>query len=152
MAEPIRKIALPVHRRPLGARPHPRPRPLRTAAPEPRPMPATPPATLMPPMPPMSPMSPTPAPALPEAFAATEIARERSSQTFQPIPRKKLRQILQTALGLHLAAVVLLFLFPSARQPSGLSDILLTAAVLAAGGTMLAVVSFSRRPGKLGKL
>ncbi|HEY2738082.1 MAG TPA: hypothetical protein VGK45_06720 [Thermoanaerobaculia bacterium] len=137
MAEPIRKIALPVHRRPQGARPHPRPRPLRTAAPEPRPMPQTPP------------MPPMPVPVLPEESATTEVVRERSSQTFQPIPRKKLRQILQTALGLHLAAVVLLFLFPSAGQPSGLSDILLTAAVLAAGGTMLAVSSFSRRSGKL---
>ncbi len=135
MAEPIRKTALPVHRRPQGARPHPRPRPLRTAAPEPRPMP---------PMP-----QPMPVPVLPEESATTEVVRERSSQTFQPIPRKKLRQILQTALGLHLAAVVLLFLFPSAGQPSGLSDILLTAAVLAAGGTMLAVSSFSRRSGKL---
>jgi uncharacterized membrane protein YbhN (UPF0104 family) len=104
------------------------------------------------PMPPTPPMPPMPVPALPEESAAAEVARERSSQTFQPIPRKKLRQILQTALGLHLTAVVLLFLFPSAGQPSGLSDILLTAAVLAAGGAMLAVVSFSRRPGKLGKL
>jgi len=147
MAEPIRKIALPVHRRPQGARPHPRPRPLRTAAPEPRPMPPTPPT------PPTSPMpQPMPVQALPEESATTEAVRERSSQTFQPIPRKKLRQILQTALGLHLAAVVLLFLFPSAGQPSGLSDLLLMAAVLAAGGTMLAVGSLSRRPGKLGKL
>jgi len=141
MAEPIRKIALPVHRRPQGARPHPRPRPLRTAAPEPRPMPQT-----------SQTSQPMPVLALPEESTATEAVRERSSQTFQPIPRKKLRQILQTALGLHLAAVVLLFLFPSAGQPSGLSDILLTAAVLAAGGTMLAVGSLSRRPGKLGKI
>jgi uncharacterized membrane protein YbhN (UPF0104 family) len=95
---------------------------------------------------------PIPVPALPEESATAAVARERSSQTFQPIPRKKLRQILQTALGLHLAAVALLFLFPSAGQPSGLSDILLTAAVLAAGGTMLAVCSFSRRSGKPGKL
>ena len=147
MAEPIRKTALPVHRRPQGVRPHPRPRPLprawdeteseplprraQTAAPEPRPMPVA---------------------VLPEEPTAAEGVRERSSQTFQPIPRKKLRQILQTALGLHLAAVVLLFLFPSAGQPSGLSDTLLAAAVMAAGGTMLAVGSFSRRPGKLGKL
>src|SRR5436305_1402679 len=95
MAEPIRKIALPVHRRPLGARPHPRPRPLRTAAaPEPRPMPQTP----------QTPPPPIPVPVLPET-ATTEAVRERSSQTFQPIPRKKLRQILQTVLGLHLAAV-----------------------------------------------
>jgi uncharacterized membrane protein YbhN (UPF0104 family) len=63
----------------------------------------------------------------------------------RPVPRKKLRAVLQTALGLHLAAVLLAFLLPSAGQPLGLSDTLLATAVLLAGGTMLAFASFVRR-------
>ena len=134
MAEPIRKTALPVHRRPLGVRPHPRPRPLRTAVPEPRPLPAAAPA-----------QRPRPAPAAaPEESAAAEVGRSRS-QIVQPVPRKKLRQVLQAVLGLHLAAAVLLFAFPSAGQPSGLSDALLATAVLLAGGTVLAFASSGRR-------
>ena len=145
MAEPIRKTALPVHRRPQGARPHPRPRPLPwvqdEAESEPIPRQARRARTAVP--------APRPAPALPEDSApamaeVAETARYRS-QTFQPVSRKKLRAVLQTAIGLHLAAVVLLFLFPSAGQPSGLSDTLLAAAVLLAGGTVLAFGALGRR-------
>lgn len=133
MAEPIRKTALPVHRRPLGVRPHPRPRPL-AAAPEPRRAPMPEPE-----------QSPRPVPAaLPEESVAAPAVRSRS-QVVQPVPRKKLRQVLQTVLGLHLAAAILLFAFPSIGQPSGLSDALLATAVLLAGGTMLAFASWGRR-------
>ena len=143
MAEPIRKIALPLHRRSQGARPHPRPRPLPWAPEETGPEPVQRHARRAPAA------APRPAPALPEesapAVSAPAEAARYSSQTVHPVSRKKLRAVLQTTLGLHLAAVVLLFLFPSAGQPSGLSDTLLATAVLFAGGAVLAFASFSRR-------
>jgi len=143
MAEPIRKIASPLHRRPQGARPHPRPRPLSWVPDETGPEPILRRARTAAPRP-----APQPAPALPEesALPPTEAEAVRyRSRTVQPVSRKKLRAALQAALGLHLAAVALLILFPSATQPAGLSETLLATAVLLAGGTVLAFAVVGRR-------
>jgi hypothetical protein len=119
MAEPIRKTALPSHRRPPGVRPHPRPRPvpLRTLQP-------VPPAAAPPPNEPEQ---------LPEPL---ESVRTRT-RTSPPIRHKKLRSVLQAALGLHLAALLLPLLASSAGPVPALPDALLASAVLLAGGAVL---------------
>ena len=119
MAEPIRRITPPLHRRPQGVRPHPRPRPVALVRDETGPEP---------------PPQPAPEPERPRAF--------------QPVPEKRLRTFLQAALGLHLAAALLLpFLASSAGPSAGLSDTLLAAAVLLAGSAVLVLGAFGKRAG-----
>jgi hypothetical protein len=146
MAEPIRKTALPLHRRPPGVRPHPRPRPVPWGVDEMEPSPL---AHLRMRTPAPEPPRPVPSPAvtLPEESEPEplESARPRT-RTFQPVREKKLRAVLQTALGLHLAALLLPFLASSAGRPSpALSDTLLASVVLLAGGAVLAFGAFRRR-------
>jgi hypothetical protein len=158
MAEPIRRNAPPVHRRPPGVRPHPRPRPVPWVADETEPSllprlqrarPAAPEPPQTRPAPP-APIEPaTPVDAVPSGPEPPEAIRTR---TFQPVPEKKLRTFLQTALGLHIAALLLTFLSASnaanaanSAPSPGLSDTLLAVAVLLAGGTVLALGASSRR-------
>jgi len=117
MAEPIRKIAPPVHRRPQRVRPHPRPRLVASLEQESRPTPAT--------------------PLEPEQEALPLRAAQR-------LPDKNLRNLLLTALGIHLAALLFAMLFSAAPAP-GLSDTLLASAVLVAGATVLAIGGSGRR-------
>jgi hypothetical protein len=66
-----------------------------------------------------------------------------ASRAFQPVPERKLRGFLKTALGLHLAALLLPFLASTGSMPS-LSDALLASAVLLAGGAVLALGASGR--------
>jgi hypothetical protein len=144
MAEPIRKTALPLHRRPPGVRPHPRPRPVPWGVDETEPSPL---AHLRMRTPAPEPPRPVPSPAvtLPEESEPEPLESART-RTFQPVREKKLRAVLQTALGLHLAALLLPFLASSAGRPSpALSDTLLASVVLLAGGAVLAFGAFRRR-------
>jgi hypothetical protein len=69
-------------------------------------------------------------------------------RAFQPVPEKRLRTFLQAALGLHLAAALLLpFLASSAGPSAGLSDTLLAAAVLLAGSAVLVLGACGKRAG-----
>lgn len=143
MAEPIRKTALPPHRRPPGVRPHPRPRPVPWVVDETEPS-ALPHLRVRTPAPEPPKPAPSPAAALPEEPEPEPLESART-RTVHSVPEKKLRAVLQTALGLHLAALLLPFLVSSAGPSPALADTLLASAVLFAGGTVLAFGAFRRR-------
>jgi len=121
MAEPIRRSAPPVHRRPQGVRPHPRPRPMRIAN--------------------LEEARPSPVPPL-----AAEEPEALPLRAFQRRPDKNLRSLLLTALGIHLAVLLLAMLFSATPAP-GLSDTLLASAVLVAGAMVLVLSGSGRRAG-----
>jgi hypothetical protein len=131
-AEPIRRVAPPAHRRPLqGARPQPRPRPLRWTGDETEasPLPQAPPA----------PPRPVAVPTPPETETRTW------TRAFRPVAEKKLRGLLLAALAVHAVAIVLPFLLPAMIPAPSRSDTLLASAVLLAGGTVLLLGALGRR-------
>jgi hypothetical protein len=143
MAEPIRRTALPPHRRPPGVRPHPRPRPVPWLVDETEPSPLPHPRVRTPAPEPLRP-APSPAAVLLEEPEPEPMEPART-RTLQPVREKKLRASLQAALGFHLAALLLPFLASSASPSPALPDTLLASAVLLAGGAVLAFGAFGRR-------
>jgi hypothetical protein len=149
MAEPIRRVAPPARRRPLhAARPQSRLRAIPwtgddTAAsplPQARTTPAPPPSPLSPPRPAAIALSVPPVP-------TPEPPAQPWAPAVQPITKKRVRTFLLAALVLHGAALALPFLFPSALPAPRPSDILLAAAVLAAGSAVLVLGALGRRAG-----